>query len=346
MVLFAAAMVYTVALAAVLVASQHDQRRPVDAIIVLGAAQYNGRPSPVLRARLDHAIELYREGYAPLIVVTGGVGRGDTTSEAIVGRAVPRGARDVPGDAVVAQPVGRNTTDLDDRRGRTGSASRGLRRVLLVSDPFHMFRLRLEARRTALEAYTSPTESSPISDNPVLELRYLFAEGLKIPVAWAGRMLGKVRSMTLLSPPASTPAASSISTSTPCGSPTTRSASWRCCAIPAPRRWCRFSIRRATADPRVLLIRQFRHAADGFIWEVPAGRLDAGESPEPCAAARAGGGDRHARRPAGAPHHDLHHARASPTSGSTSSWRWTSSPGRSAARRTSSWSCTRCAGPR
>jgi uncharacterized SAM-binding protein YcdF (DUF218 family) len=61
---------------------------------------------------------------------------------------------------------------------------RGLRRVLLVSDPFHMFRLRLEARRNELEAYTSPTESSPISANPVLELRYLFAEGLKVPVAW------------------------------------------------------------------------------------------------------------------------------------------------------------------
>jgi uncharacterized SAM-binding protein YcdF (DUF218 family) len=61
---------------------------------------------------------------------------------------------------------------------------RGLRRVVLVSDPNHMFRLRLEAHRTALQAYTSPTESSPISDNPVLELRYLLAEGLKVPVAW------------------------------------------------------------------------------------------------------------------------------------------------------------------
>jgi uncharacterized SAM-binding protein YcdF (DUF218 family) len=68
---------------------------------------------------------------------------------------------------------------------------RGLRRALLVSDPFHMFRLRLEARRTALEAYTSPTESSPISDNPVLELRYLLAEGLKVPVAWVRSLLEK-----------------------------------------------------------------------------------------------------------------------------------------------------------
>ena len=108
-------------------------------------------------------------------MVTGGVGRGDTTSEAIVGRRYLV-AREVPDDAVIAQPVGRST-----RASMTAVAAwlhgRGLRRVLLVSDPFHMFRLRLEARRTALEAYTSPTESSPISDNPVLELRYLFAEG-------------------------------------------------------------------------------------------------------------------------------------------------------------------------
>ena len=188
LVVFAAALVYTVALAAVLVTSQHDQRRQVDAIIVLGAAQYNGRPSPVLRARLDHALGLYREGFAPIIVVTGGVGRGDTTSEAVVGRRYLV-ARHVPDTAVVAQPVGRST-----RASMTAVGgwlhSRGIRRVLLVSDPFHMFRLRIEARRTALEAYTSPTESSPISANPVLELRYLFAEGLKVPIAWVRAMVG------------------------------------------------------------------------------------------------------------------------------------------------------------
>ena len=185
--LFAAAAVYTVALAAVLVASQHDQRRPVDAIVVLGAAQYNGRPSPVLRARLDHALALYREGYAPLVVVTGGVGRGDTISEAIVGRRYLV-AREVPEEDVVAQPVGRSTRTSMTAVG-DWLRERRLRRVLLVSDPFHMFRLRLEARRTALEAYTSPTESSPISANPVLELRYLLAEGLKVPVAWARSLM-------------------------------------------------------------------------------------------------------------------------------------------------------------
>jgi uncharacterized SAM-binding protein YcdF (DUF218 family) len=182
LVLLAAVSVYTVALVMVLVVSQQDQRRAVDAIVVLGAAQYNGRPSPVLRARLDHALRLYNEGYAPRVVVTGGVGRGDTTSEAIVGRHYLL-ARDVlPGDVVV-QPQGRST-----QASMTAVAewleAEGLHSVILVSDPFHMFRLRLEARRTNLEAYTSPTESSPISDNPVVELRYLAAEGFKIPVAW------------------------------------------------------------------------------------------------------------------------------------------------------------------
>ncbi len=180
--LLAAATVYTVALVMVLVVSQQDQRRPVDAIVVLGAAQYNGRPSPVLRARLNHALHLYREGHAPKIIVTGGMGRGDTMSEATVGRQflVSHG---VPSEAVVVQPQGRST-----QASMTAVAEwleqKRLHRVILVSDPFHMFRLRLEAQRTDLEAYTSPTEDSPISDNPVLELRYLFAEGFKIPVTW------------------------------------------------------------------------------------------------------------------------------------------------------------------
>jgi uncharacterized SAM-binding protein YcdF (DUF218 family) len=180
--LLAAATVYTGALLMVLIVSQQDQRRAADAIVVLGAAQYNGRPSPVLRARLNHALHLYREGHAPRIIVTGGMGPGDTTSEATVGRRflVTRG---VPSEAVIVQAQGRSTQASMTAVGEW-LEHEGLRRVLLVSDPFHMFRLRMEARRTNLEAYTSPTEDSPISDNPVLELRYLFAEAFKIPVAW------------------------------------------------------------------------------------------------------------------------------------------------------------------
>jgi uncharacterized SAM-binding protein YcdF (DUF218 family) len=188
----AAGSLYTVALLMVLVVSQQDQRQPADAIVVLGAAQYNGRPSPVFRARLDHALQLYREGLAPRVVVTGGVGRGDTTSEATVARRYLLN-RKVPATAVVSQPQGRST-----EASMTAVAAwlqrEHLRRVILVSDPFHMFRLRLEARRTGLEAYTSPTESSPISDNPVLELRYLAAEAFKVPVAWLRATLSPLTS--------------------------------------------------------------------------------------------------------------------------------------------------------
>jgi len=175
-------MVYTVAFVLVLIVSQIDERRAADAIVVLGAAQYNGWPSPVLRARLDHGLALYREGLAPTIVVTGGVGRGDKESEAMVARRYLL-AHHVPDSAVVVQPQGRSTqASMTAVAGWL--AGRGRRTAILVSDPFHMFRLRLEARRTGLAAYTSPTETSPISDNPVLELEYLAAEAVKVPVAW------------------------------------------------------------------------------------------------------------------------------------------------------------------
>ncbi|MEO8228097.1 MAG: YdcF family protein, partial [Gemmatimonadota bacterium] len=168
LLVLAAGIVYTVALVMVLVVSQQDQRHPVDAIVVLGAAQYNGHPSPVLRARLDHAVTLYRDHLAPRIIVTGGVGRGDTTSEAAVSRKYLL-ARKVRDTSIVVAPQGRSTyTSI------TAVAEwlqpRGLNSVLLVSDPFHMCRLRFEARRMRLVAYTSPTPSSPISDNPNLEL--------------------------------------------------------------------------------------------------------------------------------------------------------------------------------
>jgi uncharacterized SAM-binding protein YcdF (DUF218 family) len=180
--LFLAAAAYTIAFVLVLAVAQLDQREPADVIVVLGAAQYNGRPSPVLRARLDHALELWDERLAPAIVVTGGVGRGDTESEADVGRRYLL-ARQVPDSALVVQPQGRST-QASMSAVAAWLGERGRRRAILVSDPFHMLRLRLEARRTGLDAYTSPTDSSPISDNPVLELRFLAIEALKIPIAY------------------------------------------------------------------------------------------------------------------------------------------------------------------
>ncbi len=181
LLLLAALLVYTVSFVLVLAVALVDEREPADAIVVLGAAQYNGRPSPVLRARLDHALELWGDHLARTIVVTGGIGHGDRESEAEVGRKYLRQRR-VPDSSVVVAAKGRSTNaSMSDVAERL--AGRGLKRVLLVSDPFHMLRLRLEARRTGLEAFTSPTDTSPISENPVLELEYLAVEALKIPIA-------------------------------------------------------------------------------------------------------------------------------------------------------------------
>lgn len=175
------ALAFTVSFVLVLVVAQWDEREPADAIVVLGAAQYNGRPSPVLRGRLDHAVRLWQEGLAPRVIVTGGTARGDDESEAEVGRRYLL-RRGVPDSAVMALPVGRTTA-----ASMSAVAERlrgGPSRILLVSDPFHMLRLGLEARRTRLDAHLTPTPSSPISDNPVVELRYLAAEAFKVPVAW------------------------------------------------------------------------------------------------------------------------------------------------------------------
>lgn len=161
--------------------SRIDQRGPADAIVVLGAAQYNGRPSPVLRARLDHALDLYQAGLAPSIVVTGGIGSGDRVSEATVGHRYLR-AHNVPDSAIVVRPDGR-TTEESMQSVHQWMHERELRRMLLVSDPFHMARLRLEARRTGLTVLTSPTRTSPIVPGSRTEFGYLAEEALKLPVA-------------------------------------------------------------------------------------------------------------------------------------------------------------------
>lgn len=161
--------------------SRLDQRELADAIVVLGAAQYNGRPSPVLKARLDHAIELYRAGLAPMVVVTGGIGTGDRVSEATVSHRYLRGQQ-VPDSAIIVRPDGR-TTEESMQSVAEWMQERELARVLLVSDPFHMARLRLEARRAVLDPTTSPTRTSPILAGSRTEAGYLALEALKFPVA-------------------------------------------------------------------------------------------------------------------------------------------------------------------
>lgn len=173
---------WVVLVAAVAITGASDEARPADAIAVLGAAQYNGRPSPVFRARLDHAADLLQRGLAPLVLVTGGVGAGDTLSEAEVGRRylVRRG---VPLDAVVALPSAA-TTIASLQRVADWFDGHASRRVVLVSDGFHLLRLKILAGRRGLTAYTSPAPDSPIHANPRRNAGYILSEGLKVPVTW------------------------------------------------------------------------------------------------------------------------------------------------------------------
>ena len=176
------ALAYVVSFLIVVVVSRQDQRRKSDAIVVLGAAQYNGRPSPVLKARLDHAIKLYKAGLAPLFIVTGGTAAGDHESEAIVSRRYALANR-IPDSAIIVRPEGRSTDASMEAVG-LWMKQRSLHSVLLVSDPFHMCRLRFEARRMDLTPYSSPTTTSPISASFRQELGYFAAEALKMPVSW------------------------------------------------------------------------------------------------------------------------------------------------------------------
>jgi uncharacterized SAM-binding protein YcdF (DUF218 family) len=136
----------------------------------------------VLQARLDHALKLYRAGLAPRVMLTGGVGRGDVESEATVGKRYLT-ARGVPPSAIALEAEGRSTGESMTAVAAWVKKAQ-VKTVILVSDPFHMARLRVEARRTGITAYLSPTTTSPISENPRRELEYLIAESWKVPVAW------------------------------------------------------------------------------------------------------------------------------------------------------------------
>jgi uncharacterized SAM-binding protein YcdF (DUF218 family) len=172
-----AAVVVTVA-----VHAARDQATGTDAIVVLGAAQYNGRPSPVFRARLDHAATLYQRGLAPVVLVTGGIGARDSLNEANVGRdyLVRLG---LPGEAVLPL-AGGHDTHASLEQVQSWFEGRDSRRVLLVSDGFHMLRLEIIAKRLGLTPYTSPAAASPIHANVRRNTEYLFAEGFKVPVTW------------------------------------------------------------------------------------------------------------------------------------------------------------------
>ena len=132
-----------------------EQAAHADAIAVFGAAQYVGHPSPVFHARLDHAVSLYRKGLAPIIITLGGVADDRTGhSEGGVGRDYLL-AQGVPLDHIVAET---ESTDTEQQVAALAdmAAQRPLKRIIVVSDGTHLFRIRALCRREGLDVLTSP----------------------------------------------------------------------------------------------------------------------------------------------------------------------------------------------
>ncbi len=167
-----------------------DQVRPVDAIVVMGAAQYDGRPSPQLAARLDHAADLWAAGLAEVLVVTGGNQPGDrfTEAEASANYLIDRG---VPADVIMQEDVSHSTyASLEAVSAML--RERGLFRVLLVSDPFHSLRTRLTAQELGLVAYVSPTRTSPVRGGKETAREFEEAAGIAL-----GRIIGFKRLLSI-----------------------------------------------------------------------------------------------------------------------------------------------------
>jgi len=159
-----------------------DERPRVDAIVVLGAAQYDGRPSAIYQARLEHALDLWSGGVAPLLVFTGGKEPGDRFTEGGSGArwAIEHG---VPADAVLVEERSRTTYQnlagakrLLERRNPGG----GRQRIVVVSDPFHMFRAVRQAADLGMDAYPSPTRTSPLSASRLKLTELVLREDLAI----------------------------------------------------------------------------------------------------------------------------------------------------------------------
>lgn len=136
-----------------------DDRTMADALVVLGAAQYDGTPSSVFEARLEHAVALYEQGVAPVVITVGGKQAGDEFTEAAAGRDYLLG-RGVPSDALVAVEEGADTLESIDAVARS-MRDAGMSTAVLVSDPWHSMRTRTMAADAGIEAWTSPTRQGP-----------------------------------------------------------------------------------------------------------------------------------------------------------------------------------------
>ncbi len=139
-----------------------DEARPADVIMILGAAEYRGKPSPVLKARLDHGLELFRDKLAPLILTTGGAGGDPVFTEGEVGRdyLIHRG---VPSESIIVEAESESTMQS------TAAASEimrrmGLKSCIVVSDGYHIYRVKKMLEAQGMKVYGSPRPDAPRSD--------------------------------------------------------------------------------------------------------------------------------------------------------------------------------------
>jgi len=170
-------------------ASTHDGARPADAIIVLGAAQYDGVPSPVLQDRLDHALALYEAGLAPRIVLTGGRQEGDRFTEATTGYNYLRD-NGVPDSDLLKEVDGHSTWESLAASARF-LVARDLTRVVLVSDGYHAYRVEAIAEDLGLDASVSPSDTRLSRSR---ELRQITREAVAVSI---GRIIGYDRLLRL-----------------------------------------------------------------------------------------------------------------------------------------------------
>lgn len=156
--------------------ARDDDRRTSDVIVVLGAAQFDGRPSSILTARLDHARKLYEARVAPRVITVGGKREGDRFTEAAAGERW-LGPRGVPATNVVV--VGTGTNTLDSLRAVAERMEiEGWKTAVLVTDPWHALRARKIAQDEGIDAVTSPTRQGPAVRTRAAQLRYVGRETL------------------------------------------------------------------------------------------------------------------------------------------------------------------------
>ena len=154
--------------------ARRDSRPTSDAIVVLGSAQYNGVPSSIFQARLEHAKALYEDGVAPVIVTVGGKATVDAFTEAEAGKAyLAEGG--VPADALLAVPEGVDTLE-SMRVVASAFGQRGWHSAVLVTDPWHAMRAQRMAQDSGIEATSSPTRQGPAVQTRTTQFRYILRE--------------------------------------------------------------------------------------------------------------------------------------------------------------------------